>query len=43
MKQVKITDMHYDSLVKLAKKYRMNVSDLIAELIEESYNSKVRR
>ena len=43
MKQIKISDMHYDSVVKLAKKYRIDISDLIAELIEESYNSKVRR
>jgi len=42
-KTVKITKMHYDSLIKLAQKYRMKIEDLLGELIEENYNSKVRR
>ena len=42
-KQIKISDMHYDSLLKLSKKYKMKVESLVEELIEENYNSKVRR
>lgn len=42
-KTVKISSMHYDALIKLAQKYRMKIEDLLGELIEENYNSKVRR
>ena len=42
-KQIRISDMHYDSLQKLSKKYKMKIEALVEELIEETYNSKVRR
>ena len=40
---IKISDMHYDSLLKLSKKYKMKVEEMVEELIEETYNSRVRR
>ena len=43
MKRIQISDMHYDSLLKLSKKYKVNLEQLVEEMIEENYNSKVRR
>ncbi len=43
MKRIQISDMHYDSLLKLSKKYRIKLEQLLEKMIEENYNSKVRR
>ena len=37
MKSVKISDVHYEMLRDLGKKYRLKVEDLIEELIQENY------
>ena len=43
MKRIQISDMYYDSLLKLSKKYKIKLEQLLEEMIEENYNSKVRR
>jgi len=43
MKRIQISDKHFDSLFKLSKKYKVKLEQLVEEMIEENYNSKVRR
>jgi hypothetical protein len=43
MKQVKISSVKYEMLVALGKRWRMKPDELIAELIEENYKSKIKR
>jgi hypothetical protein len=43
MKQVKISSVQYEILVALCKRWRMNPEELIAELIEENYNSQSKQ
>ena len=38
-----ISPLQYQMLVALGKRWRMKPEDLIAELIEENYNSKTKR
>ncbi len=40
---IKLTPVQKQMLVDMAKKYRMKIDDLIAELIEENYRTKKRR
>ena len=41
-KQVKISDVHYQMLMALGKRWRIKPGDLIAELIEKNYKIKQR-
>ena len=43
MKSVKISDVHFEMLRDLGKKYHLKVEDLIEELIQESYANKKKR
>jgi|TARA_Y100000592_G_C5279484_1_gene225599 hypothetical protein len=43
MKSVKISDVHYTMLLDLGKKWRMNIQDLLEEVIQENYNNKKRK
>ena len=43
MKNVKVSDVHYEMLRTLGKKYRLKVEDLIEELIQENYANKKKR
>ena len=43
MKQVKISDAHYQMLVDIGKKLRMKPDDLAEELIHEAFVSKYRK
>ena len=43
MRQVKINSVQYEMLVALGKRWRMKPDELIAELIEENYKSKIKR
>ena len=43
MKSIKISDVHYEMIRDLAKKYRLKVEDLIEELIQENYATKKKR
>ena len=43
MKSVKISDLHYTMLLDLEKKWRMNIQDLLEEVIQENYNTKKRK
>jgi len=43
MKSVKVSDLHYEMLRDLGKKYRLKVEDLIEELIQENYANKKKR
>ena len=43
MKQVKISDVHYQMLVDIGKKWRIKPDDLAEELIHEAFESKYRK
>ena len=43
MKQVKISDVHYQMLVDIGKKWRIKPDDLAEELIHEAFVSKYRK
>jgi hypothetical protein len=43
MKQVKISDVHYQMLMEVSKRWKMAVQDLMEELIQETYSSKRKR
>jgi hypothetical protein len=43
MRQFKISSVQYEMLVALGKRWRMKPDELIAELIEENYKSKIKR
>ena len=40
---IKMTPVQKQMLVDMAKKYRMKMDDLIAEMIEETYSTKKKR
>ncbi len=40
---IKLTPVQKQMLVDMAKKYRMKMDDLIAEMIEETYSTKKKR
>lgn len=37
---IRLTPVQKQMLVDMAKKYRMKIDDLVAELIEENYSTK---
>lgn len=43
MKQVKISDVHYQMLVDVSKKWKMKPDALVEELIQETYYNKPKR
>ena len=43
MKNVRISDVHFQMLRDQSKKYRMKVEDLVEELIQENYANKKKR
>ena len=40
MKQVKVSDVHYQMAIERAKKRKMRVDDYMESLVQEDYNSK---
>ena len=38
MKTIKVSDVHYQMLKDIGKKWRMNDRNLVEELIEKTYN-----
>ena len=42
-KQVKISDVHYQMLMDVGKKWRMKPDALVEELIQETYSNKTKR
>ena len=40
MRQVRVSDVHYQMALETAKKKRMKVEDYIEGLIQEDYNRK---
>ena len=42
-KSVKVSDVHYQMLVDVGKRWRMKPDDLVEELIQETYANKTKR
>ena len=42
-KIVKVSDVHYQMLVDVGKRWRMKPNDLVEELIQETYTKKTKR
>ena len=42
-KTVKVSDVHYQMLVDVGKRWRMKPDDLVEELIQETYTNKPKR
>ena len=42
-KQVKVSDVHYQMLVDVGKRWRMKPDDLVEELVQETYANKTKR
>ena len=42
-KTVKVSDIHYQMLVDVGKRWRMKPDDLVEELIQETYTNKPKR
>ena len=42
-KTVKVSDVHYQMLVDVGKRWRMKPDDLVEELIQETYANKPKR
>ena len=42
-KSVKVSDVHYQILVDVGKRWRMKPDDLVEELIQETYANKTKR
>ena len=42
-KSVKVSDVHYQMLVDVGKRWRMKPDDLVEELIQETYTNKPKR
>ena len=42
-KTVKVSDVHYQMLVDVGKRWRMKPNDLVEELIQETYTKKTKR
>ena len=42
-KTVKVSDVHYQMLVDVGKRWRMTPDDLVEELIQETYANKTKR
>ena len=42
-KSVKVSDVHYQMLVDVGKRWRMKPDDLVEELIQQTYANKTKR
>ena len=42
-KSVKVSDVHYQMLVDVGKRWRMKPDDLVKKLIQETYANKTKR
>ena len=42
-KSVKVSDVHYQMLVDVGKRWRLKPDDLVEELIQETYANKTKR
>lgn len=42
-KSVKVSDVHYQMLVDVGKRWRMKPDDLVKELIQETCTNKTKR
>ena len=42
-KAIKISDVHYQMLVDVGKRWRMKPDNLVGELIQEAYSSKSKK
>ena len=42
-KSVKVSDVHYQMLVDVGKRWRMKPDDLVEELIQKTYANKTKR
>ena len=42
-KSVKVSDVHYQMLVDVGKRWRIKPDDLVEELIQETYANKNKR
>ena len=42
-KLVKVSDVHYQMLVDVGKRWRMKPDELVEELIQETYANKTKR
>ena len=42
-KSVKVSDVHYQMLVDVGKRWRMKPDDLVKALIQETYANKTKR
>ena len=42
-KSVKVSDVHYQMLVDVGKRWLMKPDDLVKELIQETYANKTKR
>ena len=42
-KSVKVSDVHFQILVDVGKRWRMKPDDLVEELIQQSYANKTKR
>lgn len=40
MKQIRVSDVHYQMALEKAKKKRLKVEDYIGSLVQEDYNKK---
>ena len=41
-KSVKVSDVHYQMLVDVGKRWRMKPDDLVEELVQETYANKTK-
>ena len=42
-KQIRISDVHFQMLVDVGKRWRMKPDELVEELIQETYATKAKR
>ena len=42
-KQIRISDVHYQMLLDVGKRWRMKPDELVEELIQETYATKEKR
>ena len=42
-KSVKISDVHYQMLLDVGKRWRMKPDELVEELVQETYATKAKR
>jgi hypothetical protein len=42
-KTIKISDVYYQMLIDVGKRWRMKPDDLVGELVQEAYSSKSKK